>query len=418
MMLGEVKKILFILVLVSLFLPTESFSQISELSVQDALQKAFENNPELNRMEQEVQVRSMEHRMAWGLESPDLYYFREGLDGDLFSEQRWGVSQTFAFPLRGYYQNQKARTETHAADLEFEAMKKSVRVTVKSAYAELAYAIKFVQIKEQEVELASELKEIAEARLEVGESTELDLIQAEIQLTNAENELNRAEDQKNRSRYALFTAIGLDPEQQQYGINYPDTLSFFDVQISQDLVMQNVSELPEVQSRMSQSDAALRGIQVARSSYLPDLRINYYRQDFGAGYDFYGFEVGISVPLWFGINESRNVKQAQAIHRQKEWSVNETVLSLKEQAENAWHSYETSRKSIISFRDFIQDRSESLLELTQEGYRMGELDLLRVLEAQRTYLNSQQQYYESLRNYYLQLIELERYLPNELVFSE
>lgn len=418
MILGNVKKVLFVLLLVSIFLPVCSYSQISELSVQDALQIALENNPELNRMEQEVQVRSMEHRMAWGLKSPELYYFREGLDGDLFSEQRWGVSQSIAFPLRGYYQNQKAKTETRAADLKFEATKKRIRAIVKGAYTELAYAIKVVQIKEQEVELASELKEIAEARLEVGESTELDLIQAEIQLTNAENELNRAEDEKNRSRYALFTAIGLDPDQQQYGINYPDTLSFIDVQISQDLVMQNISELPEVESTVRQSDAALRGVQVAKSSYLPDLRLNYYRQDFGAGYDFYGFEVGISVPLWFGMNESRSVKQARAIHRQKEWSVNETVLSMKEQAENAWHSYETSRLSIISFRDFIQERSESLLELTREGYRMGELDLLRVLEAQRTYLNGQQRYYESLHNYYMQLIELERYLPNELVFSE
>jgi outer membrane protein, heavy metal efflux system len=59
-----------------------------------------------------------------------------------------------------------------------------------------------------------------------------------------------------------------------------------------------------------------------------------------------------------------------------------------------------------------------LLELTQEGYRMGELDLLRVLESQRTYLEAEQQYYQSLKNYYLQLIELEKYLPNEIVFTE
>ncbi|MEX2463733.1 MAG: TolC family protein, partial [Balneolaceae bacterium] len=112
------------------------------------------------------------------------------------------------------------------------------------------------------------------------------------------------------------------------------------------------------------------------------------------------------------------VIHANAAYRQAEWDIAETVLRVKEMAENAWHSYETSRETIHSYRNFIQRRSENLLELTQEGYRMGELDLLRVLEAQRTYLEGQQQYYQALRNYYLKLIELEQYMPYEIVFNQ
>jgi len=55
--------------------------------------------------------------------------------------------------------------------------------------------------------------------------------------------------------------------------------------------------------------------------------------------------------------------------------------------------------------------------MTQKGYRMGELDLLTLLEAQRTYLRTQQSYYETLRDYYLRVIELEKYLQKDIIFK-
>jgi outer membrane protein, heavy metal efflux system len=399
-----------------IFLPLFGYSQDTVISVRDALNMAMQNNPELNRLEEQIRVQESYVGGSWGIDSPELYYFEEGLDGSTFSEQRWGISQTMAFPLTGYYQHQKAKYDVETVELQVEASRKQIRAEVKKAYTELAYSIKFVELVQREVELAEELQEIAQARLEVGESTELDLIRAEIQFTQAQNDLRRAGQMKDAARYSLFRVIGLDPDQQLYGISYPDTLSFIEIEIDQDEVLQRLDETPVMRSVLQHTKSAGKNIQVAKSSYLPELRVDYYRQDFGGGFEFNGFEVGISIPLWFGLNERNNVKRANAELRRAQWSVNETSLQIKERAENAWHSYETSRESILSHRDFIQARSSTLLELTSEGYRLGELDLLRVLEAQRTFLEGQQNYYQALKNYYLQIIELERYLPNELVF--
>ena len=56
--------------------------------------------------------------------------------------------------------------------------------------------------------------------------------------------------------------------------------------------------------------------------------------------------------------------------------------------------------------------------MTQTGYRMGELDLLTLLEAQRTYLRTQEAYYQTLRDYFLRIIELERYLREDIIFKQ
>jgi outer membrane protein, heavy metal efflux system len=94
---------------------------------------------------------------------------------------------------------------------------------------------------------------------------------------------------KNGARYELFRIIGLEPEEQQYGITYRDTLAWFDPGISQESILQQVDFSAEMNMVRSNTESADRNISVAKSSYLPDLRVNYYKQDFGAGFRFLWF---------------------------------------------------------------------------------------------------------------------------------
>lgn len=401
-----------------LFFTSQLQAQENKISVRDALNLAFQNNPELNRAIEQIEIEKSYRGTALGIESPELYYFKEGIDGGLFSEQRWGVSQSIAFPLTGYYQRKKVSANVDASRMQLRAVENSIRATVKLAYTELAYAIKKIELINREVDLAEELRQTAEARLEAGESTELDLIQAEIQLTQSQNALTEAEKLKNDARYALFSVIGLNPDEQMYGITYPDTLSYVEVEINQDDVMGRINQHPEILSGELKVEGFEREVKAVKSEFLPSLRFDYYQQDFGNGYDFNGFEVGVSIPLWFGMNEGQKVQRARAARSQAEWALREKNLTIKEKAEKAWHGYEANRQKIESHLEVIESRSATLLELTREGYRMGELDLLRLLEAQRTYLEGQQMFYQTLKDYYVQLIELERYLPNEIVFTD
>ncbi|MBT6425542.1 MAG: TolC family protein, partial [Bacteroidetes Order II. Incertae sedis bacterium] len=93
------------------------------------------------------------------------------------------------------------------------------------------------------------------------------------------------------------------------------------------------------------------------------------------------------------------------------------TLDLKKKAEFAWHGYETAR---LAAERFIQKQSEManrLLQLTREGYQLGELDLLTVLDTQRTYLAVQSGYYRALKDYYLSAINMEELVGRELIFQ-
>lgn len=392
-------------------------TDLNNLSVGKALEIAYMHNPRINQLQNQIEAQRQQASLSLGVQDPELTYAKEGIGNGTFSEQRWMVSQSFDFPLTGFYRFQGEKAGAKSLNHELQSLKLQIKENVKKAYTRLAYAIESSHLAGERVDLLSSLRDAAQVRANLGESSDIDAMQADLQLTEAQNSLERSFRDVMNERYNLFEIIGLDDEQQTYDISFPDTLHYVDIAIDQDEVMNRLMDHPQLQQINEQKVAASYGTKAARSSYLPDINLKYHRQDFGNGFDFNGFEVGFSVPLWFGINQSNNVQQSKATERVVEWRYIEEELSIKKQAEQAWHSYETSRINIDRFRSSIQEKSLDLVYMTQRGYRLGELDLLRLLEAQRTYLRTQQAYYETLRDYYLSVIELERYLQTDIIFK-
>jgi cobalt-zinc-cadmium efflux system outer membrane protein len=393
-------------------------TDINDLGVQKALEIAYQQNPKINQLSYRVRAQQQNEALSIGLEKPEVSYFREGMGEGTFTEQRWSVSQQVQFPLKGIYKYRVERSITSSLREELEALRITVKSDVKAAYTELAYAIRILSLAEERVDLFENLRRAARARSDIGESSEIDAIQADLQFREAQNNLEMARLQFMDARYNLFQTIGLGEDEQTYDITFPDTLQYTEVNIDQELVMQRLEEHPRIKMVEMEREATEYQKKAAKSNYLPDLNLSYYKQDFGNHYDFYGFEIGVQIPLWFGMDQAKQVKQANAMVQEVEWKLKDISLLLKKLAEQSWHGYEISRENILRFRETIQSQSVDLINMTQTGYRMGELDLLTLLEAQRTYLRTQEAYYQTLRDYYLRIIELERYLQEDIIFKQ
>jgi cobalt-zinc-cadmium efflux system outer membrane protein len=391
------------------------------LSVQKALQVALDNNPKLHQREQELRWTKGQQKLSLGIENPELYYMKEGIDNGSYSEQRWAVSQSLNFPLQSAQRYKQYDQQYASAEASVEAVKLQIKADVKKAYTDLSYAIERYHLTREQVNLAEQLLNTARTRLEVGETTKFDVLQAEIQLAEANNDRADSQQMIQRARYELFNVIGLEPEQQVYDITFPDTLRYVHYDIQQEEVLAQIDTHPLLSTETKQLEAQQWNLKAAKSSWLPDIRVDYYRQELPAttsdGFSFQGFELGFKVPLWFFTNQQGTVQKAQADLKRQEWRRTEIALEVKKRAEQAWHSYQTSKQTIDRYRSTIQSQSKELLDLTLEGYRAGEMDLLSLLQAQRTYLDSQRRYLSALRDYYMQLIALEQLLQKNLVFN-
>jgi cobalt-zinc-cadmium efflux system outer membrane protein len=210
--------------------------------------------------------------------------------------------------------------------------------------------------------------------------------------------------------------MGLPPEKQKYTIEFVDTLKSEKVEISQITALSVLTEQPSYQASVSELQASGYFLKEARSNILPDIRFNLYKQDYGTGYHFNGFELGLSFPVWYPLEQKGKIKMNLARQDEIQWKQKEIRSAVKEQIEHAWHSYEVSQSIMKRYDETIRSKAEKLRTLTLNAYRLGEIDLLNLINAQQIYLNSQQRYLTSLRDFYEQLVELERFLNKELVY--
>lgn len=396
----------------------------TRLTVRTAIDLALDRNPALNQAVGRAEALDGRWWAGFGLSAPEVIYLQEGVpDGAApgipdFTERRWGIVQSVESPLQSLYRLRRIDAERDAARLDVAARRVTVRSGVKQAYVELVYAQAILDLRRREVALARDLDDAVRTRVEVGESAEIDILKADLQTAEAESDLAEAEREMELARYALFQVVGLDPEAQRYEVTFPDSMPYVEVEIAQDEILAGLDGLPSLRAADALAEAGSLGVREAAWSAFPKLEVQLYTQDLGTGFDFHGVQVGFSMPVWFLLDGRGRTIQAGAEARVLVSRRQETFLAVKRDAEQAWHSYDTSLDVVRRYGEGVNARADELLDLTQEGYRLGELELLELLDTQRTVLASRKRYWDALRAYYASLIELERFAGRELVFTE
>ena len=389
----------------------------SLLDLHEAVSMAMENNPAymtLQGMRNEVKHN---WKSESGIVQPELSYTREGLgDTDQFFEQRMSISQSLEQPFSVIQKSKAADWRLKALNKRIEAYGRQLKEDVKMQYIELLYAIHMDSLRAERIRTAEKLREAVEFKFEQGSADKIDVLNARVRLDKAKNEKNNSLAQLHRERYRLFELIGLDPEQQKYEIRFADSLQTYEPRISQDSVLASLENYPAYEQYRMNITAAEHSVKAAKAGWFPSLSVSYYQQDFSNGFNYQGFEVGVGIPLWGAHGIRGDVKTRQALLNQADWQAEGKMLEMKRQVEHAWHAYEEAREVIQRYQSGQMKESTDLLKLTEEAYRLGEIDLIRLIDAQQLYLDKQALYLKSLRDYYIYLSQLEKFINKELVY--
>ncbi len=393
--------------------------QDTVLTINEAVESAYERNSTLQQMRSVLKQEEQSWRTETGIGSPEISYFREGIQKgpeDLFDEQRIAISQEIDFPLTTMYRLKAVKQSVLSLEFRVQALERQIKTEVKSNYIEVIYALYLQESRQRQMEIATDLYNAVYTRYEIGMATGVDLTNAELQMEQAKNDLDESEWILHKARYALFYTMGLPEEEQLYTIEFSDTLRAENIEISQIQSLQLKEEQPEYRSVEHELSAAQYTLREAKSNMLPDIRLSLYKQDFGEGYNYRGFEVGLSIPLWYPLEQKGKVRKAAERIEEIGWKQNEVSLDMKKQIEYAWHNYSVSRNIIQRYNETMKDKAANLRRMALRSYQLGEIDLLNLLNAQQTYIDSEQRYLGALRDYFLQLVALEKYMDKDLVY--
>jgi len=394
-------------------------AQDSLLTISHAVESAYLQNAELQQLWAQLKQKENRWRTETGISAPEISYFKEGLSngpGDPFDEQRFTISQEIDFPLTTSYRVKALKEEAKALQYQIKAREREIKAEVKSNYIEVLYALHLQESRQNQLKLAQELYNAVYTKFETGMGNGIDLANAELRLEEAKNDLDQTEWTLHKARYGLFYAMGLPPEEQKYSIQFSDTLSAKNIEISQIFALAVQENQPDYLASQVEFNASEYFLKEARSNILPDIRFNFYKQDYGDGFNFNGFDIGLRIPIWYPFDQKGKIEIAHARQDEIQWKQQEIKLKMKKQIEYAWHNYSVSRSIVNRYNSTMKEKASRLRSLTLRAYQLGEIDLLNLLNAQQIYLASEQRYLVALRDYYLQLAALEVYLEEDLVY--
>lgn len=408
-----------IFILILILAPGGLSGQNKLLRLDQAVDSALLNNPDLNQAKAVLLQKKEEWRTLTGIEAPEFSYFEEGINSRAaqpFEERRWTISQSVDFPLTTVYRLKAVREEGKALSFRIAAIENEITAQVKSKYIEILYALHLERLGKQQKGLADELYNAVYTKFAMGMANGMDLANAELQVAEAENVLDEAERMLHMARYSLFYLMGLEVSEINYEIQFSDTLSGTEIEIAQIQALAVLEKQPVYMAALHDYQASQNKLREAKSNILPDFRFNLYKQNYGSGFNYNGFEVGVSIPIWLPFEQKGKIRMAEARQAEISWQQKSIELDMKQQIEHAWHNYETSKRTIERYKTTIGGKSLKLQQLSIRAYRLGETDLLNLINAQQIYLNNQKRYISSLRDYYLQLAQLEKFLDQELVY--
>jgi outer membrane protein, heavy metal efflux system len=394
-----------------------AIAQNETITLQKAIENAILRNPEIHRMDARIEAAKNQWRLVSGIHSPEISYFREGIgEPAKFAEQRLAISQSFDFPLTIAYRHQALKLEYQALEYDKQHLLWNITADVKKKYIELMFSMYHLDLMKEQKQLAEEIYNVASDRSDAGMGSDLELLKAQIGVAESENDVEKAALRIEVARNQLIAIASLQSTEHPEIFGVQDTLQLMEEKLLLPKAENFIFNHPLYKSTQARLEAAAASLKEARSMLFPDITASYYQQDYGNGYDFHGFEIGLRIPLWFPLERQGMVNVAKAGISDIEWQMHGIETEIRKETEIVMAGYRTGKNAIDRYDATIRSRSKLLQQLTMDAYRIGSVDLLNVLDARQTFLQSQTKYLDELKNFYIQITEIEKYKHETIIY--
>ncbi|NML40748.1 TolC family protein [Chitinophaga sp. G-6-1-13] len=182
-----------------------------------------------------------------------------------------------------------------------------------------------------------------------------------------------------------------------------------------ELVTRAQEERADLLAALRQKDVSVKTLQLAKAARMIDLGLTLGVNNAAVVTNVVAptpsmntVSAGVSLPLKFSNRNRGDLLAANAGVRQQEMVYRQTLLQVQTEVTTAWFSYLGAGRQRQQFDNGLLEEAKKVLEGRRYSYQRGETSLLEVLNAQRTYNDVQQQYYETIYRHASALVELER----------
>ncbi len=376
-------------------------SDTTSLGLQEAIDIALRQNPNLLASRSDVDAARANERSAGTLTNPELVV-SPTIAGTAGSDSAVLIVQPLEINGSRAIRTRIARAEKDATQAAHLSVERDVVRSVKQAYWEVAQIANVVDLNRQSADVAESIYQAAKRQLDVGSAPGAQAIKAQVESSRARQDLARTESDLLQAKSSLNTLLGRPADTP---FDLADELAFSPTEIDENKLRSAAEEArPELAEARSILAARKAEIQAVDARRRPDLTLQARQETFGGDA---GLAIGVTLPIidWGSNRHDRKRAEASADAQSKRVDAvrNGVVLDV----DSALREVRVSRKLIEEYEQGVIGQAEQLADMAQKGYKAGATNYLEVLEAQRTLKAVRTEYYAALADYHKSLAQLE-----------
>jgi cobalt-zinc-cadmium efflux system outer membrane protein len=378
--------------------PSDAAKAASGWTLPSLIEQAMQRHPALMQQQATLQALSGRYWHVGIQPNPVVGYEGQQLGSRGLAEQDGvAVGQEVVRPIKLRSQREVVAAEMTKARQQLSAIGQRVATDVRIAYYDLLVARRREQVAADLVRISQQGETAARQLVEAKEVGKADLLQASIE---AQQALIARETATNRAQAAwqvLATLTGLDPQ-------FPEAVDGTLEAAPQEFVFESLlaqlrTASPEVAVAVAEIERAQRTLAREQVVPRPNVTVNglvNYRDNGIGGRSDGGVAVSVPLPVWNrnqgGIREAyHQLQAAQHALARLEQQLTVRLAPVMERYRNSLVQYQRYQEQILP-------AASEALELSRRAYAAGEQGYVNYLTAQRTYVQTNLNFLDTLRD--------------------
>ena len=386
------------------------------LTLSAAIERALENNPEIEAARKKVDVSRAKAGQAGYLDDPELNLeawavpLNRPLSYRSANPIIIGLSQKLPFFGKRGLQTDVAEHRVKMAEEELRAKQIEIASKTRSAYADVFIASRTVAINNELLRLMRDITTTAENLYRAGKVPQQDVFKALLEQTDLLNKIASADRdviiaQAKLSALLNYSIPAVVETQEPTPKSVP-------LQIG-DLEKFGLEERPDIQGIQADIRRSEAAIALAeRNGKYPDfmLGLQYWVAPDQSPKHMYTPMVSITIPFapWTRGKHDYEIAQAAAEKQMAQANLAAAKAMARSEIRQTWAKLEAADKSISIYRDGLLPQAEQSFQSILGGYQTGGVSFAMLLDAQRTIRDVRLGYDKALVEYEQAIADLER----------
>ncbi|WP_288522515.1 TolC family protein [uncultured Pseudomonas sp.] len=361
------------------------------LSLDQALDAAFSQNPDFAAIGREIGIAEGERRQAGLIPNPELSWEVEDTRRAT-STTTVTLSQALELGGKRGARIEVAKAGQAIARLELERQRNSLRADVIQAFHAALRAQTALELAQQSQALTERGLRVVEGRVRAGQSSPVEATRAQVQLAQAEAAVRRARTERGVANQVLARLTG--SAEARFDRLDASNLSPGPAPQAEPLLakVEQTAEWRLAAAQIERGDASLGSEKAQR---IPNLTVS-----LGSQYSREDRErvnvVGLSMPLpLFDRNQGNVLAAARRADRARDLR-NAVELRVRSETRSALEQWGTAMGEVQAYDRTILPAAQQAVDTATRGFEMGKFAFLDVLDAQRTLIDARGLYLEAL----------------------